>query len=688
MKKAFIKIVASLTIVFGFWSVRALAQERSQVQQLSTVLTELKNQLELSSQIISNKDSSPLERGEAINTLFENLGNACVQNCDTAVNILSDFNNKFPANVQKASIANFTKGFTDRALSDQLLDKVIAPLNLSKKFEEMYNKNPEAFKVKIQASIQVVQAIVNFEQEAVFKALSADPQQKSEGIAELKKDLGYMIRQGQALMQIKSQFSQHSKGQPWTESDAQIIAKAIDDLGFFYIKLAQSVSNLADVLPEEILNSLKMFQDQLPPLSPEQAEQILREELGADPYTIFKDIDFAKPISTGSIAVVYEAKVKNFFGLWTDVIVKVQRPGLKETLDYNRKLNRLLLQFVKIAGKQASPFLEFLGDQVLGLEDAFEGELDFTKEARNMQRFANLFRFNPNVKVPSAYTKYSTKKILVVEKVKGANLEKSLKKVVDKLKLNESEDSVERESLKKTYTTIFENMVYMLVVSKELHADLHPGNMLAVLEEEDQGVRLNEKLAMLDYGQTTQTKGFVWVPLMAGYHLMMGNAEGFAKRFMQMGINPSFEKELLVEAVKKIFAESGIEQVALHDVIRKKAKVNMGEKLIKALGEIVKVAFKDLGFRGNPRYVQVVRSFLPVGSSLILIGKNLKGSEILKLSMGAFGRGVSLGSLYYVSAIIPNAISDLKFSLIDALNSQNVQEQNTGSSGRCEAVFF
>jgi predicted unusual protein kinase regulating ubiquinone biosynthesis (AarF/ABC1/UbiB family) len=452
------------------------------------------------------------------------------------------------------------------------------------------------------------------------------------------------------------------------------------------------VSNLADVFPEQVLKALKMFQDQLPALPPEQAQQILKEELGVDPQTIFRDLDFTKPISTGSIAVLYEAKVQNIFGHWKDVVVKVQRPGLKETLDYNRRLNRLIIQFIKISGGQVAPLMDFIGDQVIGLEDAFEGELDFKKELRNIQRFSHWFRFNKNVQIPSVYPKYSTKKVLVMEKAEGSNLEKNLKALIVRNQQNPSAESTEKKSLESTYVTIFENMVYMLMVTKELHADLHPGNILAVLEEEENTIRLNKKIVMLDYGQTTKTKGFIWVPLMAGYNLLTGNAEGLAKRLIQMGKDPDFPPDLLIEAIKKIFAENRIEQVKMSSVIRKKSNLNKVESMSKALGQIVKVAFQDLGYRSNPRYFQVLRSSLPVVSTLLLIGKNFTPAEVGKLSLSAFARGLTWGSIYYLSSIPSIAMGELKTNFIEALdkykNRNSLQSQGQGySSLKCEAAF-
>lgn len=671
-------------------------------QSSPPALKELKNQLQLTYSTIVHPASSTMERNRAVQNLFETVEEVCNKNCDILVKHLAEFNQNFSNDPyeRKTELTAMVHKMTETSLNADALGPILKILESAKKIETLYNKNPEAFKTKIQASILALKAIVNFEQEALFKAISKDPQEKSEGIAELKKDLTYLSKQGQGLVKIYNVVSKHNKKAPWTETEAGEIAKAINDLGIFYIKLAQSVSNMKTMLPAEVANAFEIFQDQLPPLPPSDAEAVLTKELGTNPHEIFKDLDLSKPISTGSIAVIYEAKVKNNFGQWKNVVVKVQRPGLKDTLDYNRRLNRLFIQFMKVAGSRVSPAMDFLADQIVGLEDSFETEMDFTKEMRNMQRFAHLFRFNPDVSVPKVYPKYSTKNVLVMEHAEGSNLERSLNKVIAQFKSQgtreSKKDSEEKESLKKTYLTIFESMTYMLFITKEMHADLHPGNMLAVLEEEERGLKLSHKLVMIDYGQTVNTKGFIMGPLMAGYHLMTGNAEGFAKRFIQMGKDPNFPKDQLVAVIEQAFKDHSVEKLSLLDLARRKMKFNNSENAHKALGQILTIAFKDLGYRSNPKYVQVLRTLAPVGNSLSLIGKNLSDKEIAKLSLAGFTRGISLGTLYYLSSILPNTFGDLKYAFEETLRRERQSSNTTAKSNEdfapgkiltCDRIF-
>ncbi|HEY8270016.1 MAG TPA: hypothetical protein VIG33_03955, partial [Pseudobdellovibrionaceae bacterium] len=173
MKTSFYSIVFSITLTFGCFPTGA-QEEGPLAPNGSSFASELKSNLKQTYEIILNQNSSTLERNQAINLLFENVENICIQHCDIAVKTLSEFNDQFPADEKKSQMENLIKISTGREVSNQYLDKVIAPLNFAKKLEDVYNKDPEGIKLKIQASIQAVKVIVNFEQVAIFKAMSAD----------------------------------------------------------------------------------------------------------------------------------------------------------------------------------------------------------------------------------------------------------------------------------------------------------------------------------------------------------------------------------------------------------------------------------------------------------------------------------------------------------------------------------
>jgi predicted unusual protein kinase regulating ubiquinone biosynthesis (AarF/ABC1/UbiB family) len=61
------------------------------------------------------------------------------------------------------------------------------------------------------------------------------------------------------------------------------LTRTLADLGPAFIKLAQVFAARADILPEPYLSAIGTLTDQVPPLSPGIAEQVIREELENEP---------------------------------------------------------------------------------------------------------------------------------------------------------------------------------------------------------------------------------------------------------------------------------------------------------------------------------------------------------------------------------------------------------------------
>ncbi|KAJ8432813.1 hypothetical protein Cgig2_026143 [Carnegiea gigantea] len=102
-------------------------------------------------------------------------------------------------------------------------------------------------------------------------------------------------------------------------------------LGPTFIKLGQQFSTRVDILAQEYVDQLSELQDQVPPFPSETAVAIVEEELGAPLADIFEHFDY-EPMAAASLGQVHRARVKG-----QEVVVKVQRPGLKDLFDIDLK---------------------------------------------------------------------------------------------------------------------------------------------------------------------------------------------------------------------------------------------------------------------------------------------------------------------------------------------------------------
>jgi len=244
-------------------------------------------------------------------------------------------------------------------------------------------------------------------------------------------------------------------------------------LGPTFVKLAQVASTRTDVLPEEIIDSLKTLQDDVPGFSGARAREIISRELGRPCDSVYKSFS-DEPIAAASLGQVHTATYKG-----KKVAVKVQRAGLKELFDVDlknlKKLAELLDKFdPKTDGADrdwASIYDE--SARLLYLE------IDYLNEASNTKRFAKDFKDVSWVRVPDVYPDLTTPRVLTME-------------YMDSFKLTDLEriDSLglDRTLLAKRTAEAF---LRQIIETGYFHCDPHPGNMC---------VDVNGNLVFYDFG--------------------------------------------------------------------------------------------------------------------------------------------------------------------------------------------
>ncbi|KAK6118404.1 hypothetical protein DH2020_047821 [Rehmannia glutinosa] len=112
-------------------------------------------------------------------------------------------------------------------------------------------------------------------------------------------------------------------------------------LGPTFIKIGQQFSTRVDILAQEYVDQLSELQDQVPPFPSETAVSIVEEELGGPIDGIFQRFD-REPIAAASLGQVHRAKLKGH-----EVVVKVQRPGLKDLFDIDLKNLRVIAEYLQ-----------------------------------------------------------------------------------------------------------------------------------------------------------------------------------------------------------------------------------------------------------------------------------------------------------------------------------------------------
>lgn len=232
------------------------------------------------------------------------------------------------------------------------------------------------------------------------------------------------------------------------------------DLGPSFVKLGQIASTRPDVIPAAWIAELKKLQDEVNPLPFADIKDAVETSLGRSIDEVYESFD-EKPLAAASIGQVHRASLRAEGGP-RDVVVKVQRPGVRTTVARDVEILHTLAAVVERTIPESRLY------SPIGLVDQFDraitAELDFMQEAEHAIRFARNFEGHGSVRFPGVHKEASSKQVLTLEFLPG-------KKVYDAIR----EDGHHGPMIAKTSVGAIVKMVFD---DGFFHADPHPGNIL------------------------------------------------------------------------------------------------------------------------------------------------------------------------------------------------------------------
>ncbi|NOT55371.1 MAG: AarF/ABC1/UbiB kinase family protein [Deltaproteobacteria bacterium] len=271
-----------------------------------------------------------------------------------------------------------------------------------------------------------------------------------------------------ADQQDQSLFDLHLK-------NALRIVESSRELRGAFIKLVQMLSMRDDLLPLEVLNVLSVVQSSVPPMEYALIREQVKNELGKYPEQLFKRFEH-EAFAAASLGQVHRATLKN----GDDVVVKVQYPGVDETVVQDLKnLKALLHAFTRLTRDVLRQKSFDASEIYQEMEERLREELDYVHEANNLALFQRLFADDDEVLIPRVYPDMSSRRVLTMEYLDGYKLQDILAPGVEQT----LKDWVSIKYFQMTWRQILEFGV--------LHTDPHPGNYL---------VTYHPKVAMLDFG--------------------------------------------------------------------------------------------------------------------------------------------------------------------------------------------
>jgi predicted unusual protein kinase regulating ubiquinone biosynthesis (AarF/ABC1/UbiB family) len=235
---------------------------------------------------------------------------------------------------------------------------------------------------------------------------------------------------------------------------AEDVAATLGTMKGVLMKLGQMASYIDDGLTPAARRTLSRLQDSVPPMSPELASGVVIEELGCPPEQAFATWD-PEPIAAASIGQVHRAITHD----GRAVAVKVQYPGIAETIEADLGNVSLLRRMLKITAPAQD-----VDALIAELRERITEELDYRREARNQQMFADYFDGHPTISVPRIVPELSTRRVVTSELADGARF-------AELATWSQSERDLAAETI---YRFVFRS----LYEAHAFNGDPHPGNYL------------------------------------------------------------------------------------------------------------------------------------------------------------------------------------------------------------------
>ncbi|MBX3161142.1 MAG: AarF/ABC1/UbiB kinase family protein [Deltaproteobacteria bacterium] len=241
------------------------------------------------------------------------------------------------------------------------------------------------------------------------------------------------------------------------------LREVLQDLGPSFVKLGQVMSTRGDLLPPDVVAELQKLQDEVPPMSAEEVDEVLAEAYGGDLDHVFAELS-REPLASASIGQVHAARLRGEGDAeGAEVVVKLQRPGARTTVE--RDLD-LLYMFARLVAEYVPESRVYQPVALVAEFDrAITAELDYGLEADNALRFARNFQSDASVRFPVPYREVSGKRTLVMERFRGQHIDDFVAAGGPG-----TGPRIAKRALRVVAKMIFEDGFF--------HADPHPGNII------------------------------------------------------------------------------------------------------------------------------------------------------------------------------------------------------------------
>lgn len=247
------------------------------------------------------------------------------------------------------------------------------------------------------------------------------------------------------------------------------LREALEEAGGVYVKMGQIAATRIDLLSPELCEELGRLQSRSNPVAADEVRAVLEAEYRRPVEEVFERFDW-EPLAAASIGQTHTAALIG----GEEVVVKVQRPGVGETIERDLAA---LNQLARLAERRTVAGRDLRVSQLANeFGRSLRSELDFRDEADATATMHKLLATTP-ITVPAVHRELCTRRTMVQQRLSGSPLSDL-----------PADAEVDRDELARQLLAVF---VQQLLSVGIFHADPHPGNVMVL----DDG-----SLGLIDFG--------------------------------------------------------------------------------------------------------------------------------------------------------------------------------------------
>ncbi len=348
---------------------------------------------------------------------------------------------------------------------------------------------------------------------------------------------------------------------------AKWLVDRLMNLGPTFIKIGQSLSTRADLIPLEYIEQLTQLQDRVPEFNSQEAIRVIETELGQPLDNLFASFSVS-PLACASLGQVHRARLLS----GEEVVIKVQRPNLEGLFNLDFEVLHRLTRWLNIFSVVKKYNLEAIYQEFFEL--LFQ-EIDYIHEGKNADRFRENFKNYPQVKVPLVYWQYTTRKVLTLEYVPGIKVDDRETLIANGINV----DGIIQLGICSYLKQLLQDGFFQ--------SDPHPGNMAVSQEGE---------LIFYDFGTMFELKSVAKDQMIETFFaILRKDTETVLKTLVYMG---------LIEPVRDLQPVRNILQFLLDEFRDKPVDVRVFEQI----SDQVYLMFKQQPFRLPPQMTFIIKS--------------------------------------------------------------------------------